>query len=475
MYIPLDHDSPQTLSRQISGYLAELIRHGHLGPSSRLPATRALARSLGISKGTVEAAYEELEARDLVTVKPGRAATVRRSLPEATEQLLPFREPRGRDPLPARAWLDAEDDAEIFDLAGVGPRVSTLSSRQLRSFHEHALAAGRGPLFSPPPPLGEAALRAAASRHLARCGILRGADDVAVLPGRSEAVERLLRLFVPARGVVLADALLDPEVMLPLRARRTRVVLLPEGDDLGRAARRLAPRLIVATTGTGRLPGRPPGIARRRALLDLARTHGVPILEDVTHTDELPAPVPPGLAVLDPSGRVFPICDLSDEAGGEFTACVVGAGAKALERLRMRTRSDAKPPDRLAQRALAAALDAPGRVRALRKMREHRKLLEASVARSLRRRLPDLLGWEFSAGSDAVRLDLPEGTSGTGLQEAAQARGVLIRSACDCGARAADDRFVLLDLVRHEEGELLDGIRRLGQALDALREATDRP
>jgi GntR family transcriptional regulator/MocR family aminotransferase len=476
MYIPLDHDSPQTLPRQISGYLAELIRHGHLGPAARLPATRALAKSLGVSKNTVEAAYEDLKARKLVHVRPGQAAVVRRNIPEDTEQHLPFREPRGRDPLPARAWLSPAETAEeeICDLAGFGPRLPNVSSRQLRAFHEDALAEGRTPLFSAPPPLGESALRAAASRHLARCGVLRGADDVAVLPSRPDAMERILRLFVPPGGLVLADSLLDPDLMLPVRARKARVAVLPETPSgLAAAVKRLSPRLLVVVTGASRLPGRPPGIARRRALLDLAKEKGIPVVEDVTNTDELPAPVPAPLAVLESSGRVFPLCDLSDEAGGEFTACVVGAGPKALERLRA-GKSAAKPLDRLAQRALAGALDSPARTRALRKVREQRKLLQTPVARSFRRRFPEIRGHEFSVGSEAVRLDLPEGVSGAELQEAAQEHGILIRSARDCGAKPAEDTFVLLDLTRHEEGELLDGLRRLGQALDGLLEASDQ-
>ncbi|MGH2570225.1 MAG: GntR family transcriptional regulator, partial [bacterium] len=290
MYVPLDHDSPHTLARQISGYLAELIRHGHLGPSSRLPATRKLAQSLGVSKSTVEAAYEELEARKLVSVRPGKAAVVRRSIPQDTAQLLPFPEPRGRDPLPAEIWLGGEAQEETFDLAGAGPRPPTVSSRQLRAFHEDALRSGRGPLFSPPPPLGDSALRAAASRHLARCGILRGADEVAVLPSRPDAMERLLRLFVPARGLVLSDALLDPDLCLPLRVRRARVVVLPQEWVPASIPARLSPRLLVVATGESRLPGRPPDLARRRALLDLARQRGLPVVEDVTRTDALPGP-----------------------------------------------------------------------------------------------------------------------------------------------------------------------------------------
>jgi GntR family transcriptional regulator/MocR family aminotransferase len=477
MYIPLDRDSREPLPRQIAGYLEELIRRGHLGAGGRLPATRALAADLGVSKQTVESAYEELAVRRLVRIRPGFGATVRRQIPEDPKLSLGLQQPRQKDPLPRSAWLDPASEAEqLIDLAGVGPRTANLSSQQLRLFHEGALSHAPGPLFSAPPPLGEASLRAAAARHFARCGVLLGADDVAVVPGRAAAMARLLRLFVPRRGTVLADSMLDPELAVPVEERRARLVILPgeaAGRDLAEAVRRSTPRLLVVATGSSRLPGRPPGPARRRALLDLARDAGIPVIEDVTHTEWLGRPpAPPPLAVLEPPGRVISLCDLSDEAGGSFGAAAVGSTAKVLDRLRTAADPTEKTLDRLAQRALALALDAPSRVRTLRALRERRRLLSAAVTRALARRLAASLSHEFSDGADAVRVDLPDGVTGNALREAARDRGVLVRGARDCGAPDAADRFVLLDLTRHDEGDVLEGIRRLGEALDGLPAVT---
>ncbi|NNE44933.1 MAG: winged helix-turn-helix transcriptional regulator, partial [Gemmatimonadetes bacterium] len=96
MYIPLDHDSPLTLTRQISGYLEELIRRGLVGPEGRLPATRTLAADLGVNKKTVEAAYDELSARGLVRIRPGRGVEVASEIPDGPELELGLPEPRHR-------------------------------------------------------------------------------------------------------------------------------------------------------------------------------------------------------------------------------------------------------------------------------------------------------------------------------------------------------------------------------------------
>jgi GntR family transcriptional regulator/MocR family aminotransferase len=478
MFLPIDRDSPVPLARQIASYLEGLIRHGHLEPGSRLPATRTLASGLGVSKDTVDAAYDELAARRLVRTAAGRWVSVRRRIPDSPELDLPFRARRGRDPLPHRAWLEPEPPAPLpIDLAGETPPLLTISSRQIRRFHEEALATSRGVLFSPPPPLGETSLRAAAGRHLARCGVLRSSEDVVVRPTRAAVVRDLLSLFVPSRGTVLADSLLDPELALPIRERGARVALLPadvEPKSLAGRARRAKARLLLVASGASRLPGKPPGRVRRRALLDLAREEGLPIVEDVTGIDWLAEPpIPPPLAALDPTGRVFSLCDLGDEVGGEFGAAVFVAPPKALDRLRRRAGPEAFPgADRLSQRVLARALDAPGRMRTRRALLERRKLLSPTIARSLRRRLPALEGHAFSIGADAVRLDLPGDVRATDLAEAARAKGVRIRTARDCGGPPSRDRFLLLDLTRHEEGELLEGIRLLGAAFDDMLQST---
>ncbi len=426
-----------------------------------------------MSKQTIDAAYDELAARRLVRTRPGRAVTVRRQIPEDPELPLPLPETRQRAHLPRKAWLRSGEEAEPGDdFGGTTPRLANLSARQLKLLHEKALASSRGPLFAPPPPLGENTLRQAACHQLARCGVLRESEEVAVLPSRPAAVRSLLELFVPRRAVVIADSLLDPELMVPVRERGARIVVLPPGDgeNFARFLGRRAPRLLLVTTGISRLASTPAGLARRRALLALARDKGIPVLEDVTHTDRLTRPgIPPPLAVLDRGGRVLPLCDLSDELGGDFAAAAVAGPPKMLDRLRALGGGSSRPLPRLAQRALALALEAPGRLRALATVDEKRTLLADSVKQTLRRRIPDLADIVFAPGADAVRIDLPEGLAGKAVREAAAARGILVWAGVDCGAKSADDRFLLLDLTRHDEGDLLEGIRKLGRVIAELR------
>src|SRR3989441_12577267 len=60
--IPLNRDNPTALPRQIQAHLERLIHERLLTPGMKLPATRELARQLGVNRGTVALAYEELVA-----------------------------------------------------------------------------------------------------------------------------------------------------------------------------------------------------------------------------------------------------------------------------------------------------------------------------------------------------------------------------------------------------------------------------
>ena len=81
MQIPLDRQSKVPLYQQIREYLRQGILSGSLLPDTRLPASRQLARDLGVNRITVENAYSELEADGLVFSRVGSGTYVLLSNP----------------------------------------------------------------------------------------------------------------------------------------------------------------------------------------------------------------------------------------------------------------------------------------------------------------------------------------------------------------------------------------------------------
>jgi DNA-binding transcriptional MocR family regulator len=63
----VDLTSPVPVYEQIRSQVSALVAVGGLRPGDRLPASRDLARDLGIAVGTVQRAYRELEAGGVVT------------------------------------------------------------------------------------------------------------------------------------------------------------------------------------------------------------------------------------------------------------------------------------------------------------------------------------------------------------------------------------------------------------------------
>src|SRR5262245_55597423 len=80
--IPLDPQSTVPVFVQIARTIAGDVRRGRLRPGDVLPGTRALARTLGVHRNTVIAAYSELTAEGWITSERGRGTFISKTLPD---------------------------------------------------------------------------------------------------------------------------------------------------------------------------------------------------------------------------------------------------------------------------------------------------------------------------------------------------------------------------------------------------------
>jgi GntR family transcriptional regulator/MocR family aminotransferase len=115
LLVPLDRDESAPLHRQLERRLRDGVREGRLAQGSLLPSTRALSRELGISRGIVVEAYEQLAAEGYLASRPGGTTRVARSAapapvrspePETIPILYDFRPGRPDvSQFPRDAWL----------------------------------------------------------------------------------------------------------------------------------------------------------------------------------------------------------------------------------------------------------------------------------------------------------------------------------------------------------------------------------
>src|SRR6478735_3108130 len=76
LLLDLHRDRPLPLHSQLEHGLRGSIRSGRLAAGSIMPSTRSLAGQLGLSRGVVVEAYEQLVAEGYLTSQPGGATRV---------------------------------------------------------------------------------------------------------------------------------------------------------------------------------------------------------------------------------------------------------------------------------------------------------------------------------------------------------------------------------------------------------------
>ena len=79
LLVELRRDDPEPLHRQLEQGLRAAVRSGRLDAGAVMPSTRALAVQLGVSRGIVVEAFEQLVAEGYLASRPGGTTTVART------------------------------------------------------------------------------------------------------------------------------------------------------------------------------------------------------------------------------------------------------------------------------------------------------------------------------------------------------------------------------------------------------------
>lgn len=274
-------------AKDIVDALVHEIRRGHLPAGARLPPVRVLERQLGISKNTVQAAYDELVARGLATTRERAGVFV--ALPAAQSTPAPAvlrASPVGFAP----PMLEPRDDRGLLDLGNVFIDPTLLPRERLAECHRAALRdGGPQPFYDAQ---GYPPLRAAIAERLRGRGIDAEADEIVVTVGSQHALDLVARA-VAGRVVATEDPGYRYVVPL-LRSFGHRVVGLPldpfVGIDLARWGALLEehrPSLVYATTSFHNPTGYSYTSSELAGLLELSSRLGCGLMEDDWGSDML--------------------------------------------------------------------------------------------------------------------------------------------------------------------------------------------
>ncbi|SCL39440.1 transcriptional regulator, GntR family [Micromonospora rhizosphaerae] len=251
--------------------LRDAIRDGRLPPSTRLPATRTLAAELGLSRGTVSAAYDQLVAEGWLVARIGAGTEVsplRRAAPP------PAASPPAATPL-------------RYDLRAGSPDVGAFPVTAWLRATRRALAAAPAGAYDYGDPRGRPELRAALAGYLGRArGVLADPERIVVTTGYVQALVLLTTVLRDAGTPRIAME--DPGLAFHrevVRRHGGAVLPLPV-DDRGARADLLGAGQLAEVAAAVVTPAHqfPTGVtlhpARRHALTDWARATDGLVVED---------------------------------------------------------------------------------------------------------------------------------------------------------------------------------------------------
>ncbi|WP_456763154.1 MocR-like pyridoxine biosynthesis transcription factor PdxR [Bradyrhizobium sp. USDA 4011] len=467
------------VGRQIAQSLRAAIASGELKAGEYLPSTRALSASLGVARGTVTEAFEQLQAEGYLQSQVGAGTRV---APTLAEQARPPRPPAGRSPnktapieLPPRAVRLAKVVAAFTPMPEVPfaiavPGGAVAPDDNWRRLGNRVRASRAAAPASYGDPRGLMALRQAIADYVRKSRAVHcEPEQVVITAGTQQGLYLAGRVLLSAGDRVWAE---DPAypgmtaVLDDLDLVTTRVAVDAQGVDVDAAIAACPNARAAFVTPSHQYPlGMPMSMARRNALVAWAQRSNAWIVEDDYDSELRYAGHPfPSMQGLAPS-RVIYLGTLSKVL---FPSLRLGyvvaplplidafAGARAL--------LDRHSPT--ADQHVLAAYMREGLFEAhIRRIRGVYAARRATLIASMTRHMPDHVTLQPSDQGMHLLLWLPQGFDDVQLAKAALADGIVLRPISPMYEAAARPGL-MLGFGGFEPEELEAAAIRLRQVID---------
>ncbi|MGH9278840.1 MAG: PLP-dependent aminotransferase family protein, partial [Acidimicrobiales bacterium] len=218
------------LHRKLADALVGAIRRGDLAAGDRLPAERALARELAISRSTVVTAYDALQADGWLERRQGSGTRVRWTAPVGTSAGFgagAIGVPGGSGDVIFRRLI--EGPGNVISLACAVLPGSPAVVEAAGSFTTAELA---GMVENPGyMPLGLPALRYEVAALLTRAGLPTTDGEVMITTGAQQAINLVASVLVRNGDEVLVENPSFSGCLDALRAAGARLVPVPMDSD----------------------------------------------------------------------------------------------------------------------------------------------------------------------------------------------------------------------------------------------------
>jgi GntR family transcriptional regulator / MocR family aminotransferase len=488
--ITLDNSSPVPLHRQLYEEVRQSILNGRLSAGSRLPSSRMLAASLGVSRSTVTQSYDQLISEGYLQTVIGSGTIVSEQLPDewltataaksgkAPEQGKQDKSLLSRLSIYGTSLADAAplDAVEVQRPINFSIGVPALDQFPMKTWRRLLLRHCRD---NPAKLLGYAAgskgervLREAISVYLARSRAVRcDPDQILIVNGSQQAIDLVTRILIDCGDTV---ALENPGY---LGARRTflaqgaKLVPVPV-DDAGIIIDKLPSLLtkkvkLIYVTPSHQFPtGAVLSLSRRLELIARTAGTGALIIEDDYDSEYRYCSRPiPALQGLDENENVIYIGTFSKML---FPSLRVGylVVPNSLSRIFERARwlADRQSPT-LEQLVLADFINEGHLERHLRRMRALYDRRRQALVSALQQYFADRVTIMGENTGMHLMVKLSTGFDVDEVIERANKAGIGIVGAEIYYLKGAQPGEFVLGYANLAERKIQEGVRRLAKAL----------
>ncbi|MDP6407300.1 MAG: PLP-dependent aminotransferase family protein [Alphaproteobacteria bacterium] len=281
--------------RAISEAIRDAIAEGSLAAGAKLPPQRELAYALGLSLGTVSRAYKDAERQEMVSGEVGRGTYVR---------------PDGSGPIAETLWSPARDSHGPISLVMNLPPAGIAAPALAETFRDLGRMGDLGSLLDHQTGGRIEVHQRSAASWLGRLGLEARGEEIVLTNGAQHGVLMALMAATRPGDTLLAEKLSYP----PLKQMAHHLDLRLEGLEmdadgilpaaLEAACRKKTAKVLYCMPTLQSPTGATMPVQRRRDIADIARNHGLTIIEDDVF-GFLPEDRPAPLAAYFPEGTLF--------------------------------------------------------------------------------------------------------------------------------------------------------------------------
>jgi GntR family transcriptional regulator/MocR family aminotransferase len=475
--ISLDRDSRKPLHEQLAMALRAALEEGRLPAGSRLPASRDLASSLGVNRGTVQKAYAALVAAGEARAAVGQGTFVAGTDGLAAGILPPPQTAEDPDWERLARWSARPG---VISLAGGMPDARLFPVAAFRESLNVVLAEEGSLLLQYGPSRGHERFLAVLAARLRERDLDLTPEQLLVVSGSQQGLDLVARVFLsPGDAIVVEDPTYSGALAL-FRMMGARLLPVPV-DDNGMVVDRLEsvltrerPRLVYTIPNFHNPTGVTMSPPRRKRLLEICAAAGVPVVEDDSDGelafDDAP---PPPLAAGAGRGEVIYLGTSSKLLFPGLRLGWVAADSQVIRSLEAVKRvADLHTPP-LLQAAMARFMMTEACRELVMAVRASYGSRRDALLESLGEEMPAGVSWSKPRGGLSLMVDLPAQISTADLLARAVEQGVVFAPGNLFASGRGGDHRLRLTYGGVREAEIREGVARLGRAVRAELNGAD--